>query len=177
LRHEENLSTKQFEAQAHPRFSGPDAHQERPPCYQGSSGKRTRASGSLNFASLSGLKARYPRTHRLLAAAQYQRVFRDCEVKSSDRFMTVLAVSNGLPHSRLGTAVSIRNAGNAVERNRIKRLIRESFRVHQDMLAGRDLVVLVRPGIASRSNQQLFNALETHWQKIAAHAHTGPATH
>ncbi|HFD79312.1 MAG TPA: ribonuclease P protein component [Gammaproteobacteria bacterium] len=121
--------------------------------------------------------APYPRSHRLLTAAQYQRVFRHCQARSSDRYLTVLAVANDLPHARLGSAVSIRNAGNAVRRNRIKRLIRESFRLHQDILGGWDVVVLARPDTATLDNRQLFTALDTHWRKIAAHAHTGSDTH
>jgi len=121
--------------------------------------------------------ARYPRTHRLLAGAQFQRVFRQCQCKAGDRYVTVLALANSLGHARLGTTVSIRNAGGAVQRNRIKRLIRESFRQHQEMLAGWDLVVLVRAGVATRSNQELVSTLEQHWRKIAQHAHTDSDTH
>lgn len=128
-------------------------------------------------AFLAGAAAAYPRDYRLLGAAQYRRVFRHCEVKANDRLITVLAVSNDLLHPRLGTAVSIKAAGNAVKRNRIKRLLRESFRLHRDMFGSFDLVVLVRPGISSLSNQQLLNALDTHWRTIAAHAHTGSDTH
>ncbi|MDT8386757.1 MAG: ribonuclease P protein component [Thiogranum sp.] len=119
---------------------------------------------------------RYPRALRLLAPAQYQRVFRLCEARSSDKYLTVLACSNALAHPRLGTTVSIRNAGNAVKRNRIKRLIKESFRLNQQQLAGWDLVVVARAGVSSRTNRQLFNTLETHWRKIAAHANTGTDT-
>jgi ribonuclease P protein component len=125
---------------------------------------------------LVGATARYPRNYRLLGTAQYQRVFRQCEVKASNRFVTVLAISNDLRHPRLGTAVSIKAAGNAVRRNRVKRLIRESFRLHRRILGSLDLVVLVRPGVNSLSNQQLLRALDTHWHTIAAHAHTGSAT-
>jgi len=126
---------------------------------------------------LSAATARYPSTYRLLKAAHFQRVFKRCEYKASDRFITILAVRNDLQHPRLGTAVSIKAAGNAVQRNRIKRLVRESFRLHQELLGGSDLVVLVRPGISSRSNQQLLSVLDTHWRTIAAHAHTGSDTH
>ncbi|MCG6864218.1 MAG: ribonuclease P protein component [Thiogranum sp.] len=121
------------------------------------------------------MPARYPRDHRLLGAAQYQRVFKQCEHKASDRLITVLAAANGLDHARLGMVVSIKAAGNAVKRNRVKRLIRESFRLQQGMLAGEDLVVLVRPGISIRSNQQINRTLDTHWRTIAAHAHTATA--
>jgi ribonuclease P protein component len=126
---------------------------------------------------LAGAAAPYPRDYRLLGSSQYQRVFRHCEAKAGDRLMTVLAASNELPHPRLGTAVSIKAAGNAVKRNRIKRLIRESFRLHRELLGSIDLVVLVRPGISALSNQQLLSALDTHWRTIAAHAHTRSDTH
>jgi len=126
---------------------------------------------------LSAATARYPSTYRLLTAVHYQRVFKRCEARVSDRFLTILAVPNELPYPRLGTAVSIKAAGNAVQRNRIKRVIRESFRLHQQLLGSSDLVVLVRPGIRSRNNQQLLSALDTHWRTIAAHAHTGSNTH
>ena len=86
--------------------------------------------------------------------------------------MTVLAVANGLDYPRLGTAVSIKAAGNAVRRNRIKRLIRESFRQHQEPLAGFDLVVTVRKGLSARSNPQILGLLDSHWRTIAAHAQT-----
>lgn len=118
------------------------------------------------------MPARYPRDCRLLTASQYQRVFKQCQHKAGDRWITVLAAANGLDQARLGTVVSIKSAGNAVRRNRIKRLIRESFRMRQALLAGNDLVVLVRPGISERSNLQINRTLDHHWRTIAAHAHT-----
>lgn len=118
------------------------------------------------------MPAGYPRSHRLLTGARYQRVFQGCEHKTGDRLISILAVANDLNHPRLGMAVSIKAAGTAVKRNRIKRLIRESFRLHQAMLGGLDVVVVVRRGISDLGNQRINQTLDTHWRKIAAHAHT-----
>jgi ribonuclease P protein component len=129
----------------------------------------------LSDAFLAVAPLGYPRSLRLLTAAEFQQVFKRCDYKASDRLMTVLAIHNGLDYPRLGTAVSIKAAGNAVRRNRIKRLIRESFRQHQLSLAGLDLVVTVRHGLSALSNPQILAILDTHWRTIAAHAQT--ATH
>jgi ribonuclease P protein component len=126
---------------------------------------------------LTGASATFPAACRLLTAAGFQRVFRHCDIKVSDRYITVLAKYNELGHPRLGTVVSIKNAGNAVKRNRIKRLIRESFRLNRSEMANVDLVVLVRAGISACSNKEIFRSLEAHWRKIASHAQTAPDTH
>ncbi len=80
--------------------------------------------------------------------------------------MTVLAVENQLEHPCLGLAVSVKSSGNAVRRNRLKRLIRESFRKHQQQLGGYDLVVITRAGLASLTNRQITQRLAGHWQTI-----------
>jgi len=125
---------------------------------------------------LTDAAAHYPRNRRLLTAAQYQRVFKRCEHKVGDRQISVLAAANQSDHPRLGLAVSIKACGNAVKRNRIKRLIKESFRLQQVLLCGLDLVVVVRAGISTRTNQQINRTLNTHWRTIAAHAHTASVT-
>jgi len=121
---------------------------------------------------LSVAATRYPRALRLLKPADFQRVFKQARYKSGDRYLTVLARPNGLGHPRLGMAISIRNAGNAVARNRVKRVIRECFRLSQARLDSLDLVIVGRAGIATRSNRQLVESLQHHWQKITDHAQT-----
>ncbi len=71
--------------------------------------------------------------------------------------------------ARLGLAVAKKHVRRAVDRNRIKRLVRESFRQHQPQLKGLDLVVLVKPGIHKADNPALFSSLETHWQRLGKH--------
>lgn len=108
----------------------------------------------------------FPRTARLLSAGDYRRVFNGCCCKSSDRWLTVLAVKNPLGLPRLGLAISRKAEKSAVKRNRIKRLIRESFRHQQAELGALDLVVIARPGVASQSNPALRAALAKHWTRL-----------
>jgi len=59
-------------------------------------------------------------------------------------FFAVTARPNDIGGPRLGLAVSVKNAGNSVERNRLRRTIRESFRLHQHELPPVDVVVSAR---------------------------------
>lgn len=85
---------------------------------------------------------------------------------SRDNCFTVFAISNGLRHARLGVTVSKRVAGRAVARNRIKRLVRESFRQTQWDIAGLDLVVVARPHAAATENPDLRLSLAWHWKNV-----------
>ena len=82
----------------------------------------------------------------------------------------VLSLPNGLSHARLGLAISVKAAGNAVARNRLKRICRESFRRSQMALVGWDLVVMARSSAAAQSSDALQQALARHWRRIAARA-------
>ncbi len=72
--------------------------------------------------------------------------------------------------ARLGLAIAKKHLRKATSRNRIKRLIRESFRLHQSRLKGLDLVVLARPGLEQVDNRTLLQSLERHWQRLAQSA-------
>jgi ribonuclease P protein component len=110
--------------------------------------------------------ARLPRRARLTGRLVFTRVFAQ-PIKSSDRYFTVLARSNDLAYSRLGLAISRKVARSAVARNRLKRIVRESFRHHQAGLAGLDIVVMGRAGLVESDNAVLADALERHWRRLA----------
>src|SRR5260221_5803551 len=86
----------------------------------------------------------FPKSHRLGGKREFSVVF-EAKTRESRGPLMVYARPNELGHGRLGISIS-RKVGIAVRRNRIKRLLREAFRLMQhDLPAGDDLVVAVRP--------------------------------
>lgn len=78
----------------------------------------------------------------------------------------MLAIKNQLEHPRLGLAIAKKNSKRAVDRNKIKRVTRESFRLQQHELSALDIVVLARRDAANASSSQLTKSLEKHWVKL-----------
>ena len=114
----------------------------------------------------------FPRTHRLRTQREFGRVY-GARVAKKAWPLRVHGVPNDVGHCRLGLSVS-RRVGNAVRRNRIKRRLREAFRLLQhDLPAGYDLVVVVmrhEPLELTEYQSRLMNAaerLERYWRKRA----------
>ena len=111
-----------------------------------------------------------PRSARLIKPADFKRVFRKPMV-SRDHCFKVLARANDKSCSRLGMAVSRKVDKRAVGRNRIKRVIRESFRkaFNAPSDASRKtlyIVVLHVQKSATICNKALFSSLEKHWLRL-----------
>jgi ribonuclease P protein component len=109
-----------------------------------------------------------PRTAILRKPDDFKKVFRN-PVVSADACFKVLARVNSEQHSRLGMAVSRQIDKRAVGRNRIKRVVRESFRSwtsRQSSEQRLDIVVLPRREAATICNMALFNSLSRHWSKL-----------
>lgn len=114
------------------------------------------------------MSSAYPftRQQRLCKPSEFKHVF-DQPCKATDGYFIVLAKTNQLPHARLGLAIAKKRVRKAVARNRLKRLVRESFRHHPQLLAGLDCVVLVKDNIEQVNNPLLFCSLARLWQLIS----------
>jgi ribonuclease P protein component len=89
----------------------------------------------------------FPQHFRLKTPAQFKAVY-DGKRSAGDGVLVVYALRNTLPHPRVGLSVS-RKVGNAVVRNRWKRLLREAFRLHRHELpSGLDFILIPRSGQA-----------------------------
>ena len=83
-----------------------------------------------------------PASHRLRRPAEFRQCYEHGR-KAGDRHLLIFAIPNGLTHPRAGVSVSKKH-GNAVKRNRKKRLLREAFRLSQHRLPALDLVLIPR---------------------------------
>jgi ribonuclease P protein component len=108
---------------------------------------------------------RFPKTHRLSTKADYDAVF-DKPRKLHHKYLTVLFKANHKQHARLGLIVGKRASKFAYDRNKIKRVIRESFRLHQDKLKGFDVVVIAKTSCSKQDKAILREGINALWEKL-----------
>ncbi|MBN1795927.1 MAG: ribonuclease P protein component [Sedimentisphaerales bacterium] len=88
----------------------------------------------------------FSKNKRLKSNEQFREVIKN-RARAADKLLIVYAQPNGSEMSRLGVTVG-KSCGGAVARNRVKRLIREAFRLNPDRIpVGFDYVVMVNPAI------------------------------
>jgi ribonuclease P protein component len=96
-------------------------------------------------------------TERIRRRADFQQAY-ERGLRTHARFMTLFVLANNLPVTRLGVAAT-RKLGDAVHRNRAKRLVREVFRRNKT-LPGFDVVVVPRPELLDAE----FSSLEADYR-------------
>lgn len=112
---------------------------------------------------------RFARSSRLLTPADFKPVFDAAALKISSKEVLILARTNRHTNPRLGLVIAKKHVRQANQRNRVKRIMRESFR-HQLSLGGWDIVVLARGGIAQFDNAALRLQLDQLWQQFVRKA-------
>jgi len=125
---EENLSTKQPTSREKARLQGADGDQKRPSGAKTSPGERSQAPDGSAL-----LRFDLPKETRLAKRAEFLRVYEQGE-RIEGRFMTVFILPNGRDIQRVGITATKKAIGKAHDRNRAKRLLRESFRLNREEL-------------------------------------------
>ncbi|MEP4855427.1 MAG: ribonuclease P protein component [Lentilitoribacter sp.] len=108
----------------------------------------------------------FGKERRLLTATDYRSVFNGASFRVSRRQILILANENPSGKTRIGLVIAKKHVRLAVQRNRLKRLTRESFRHHQQLLNGLDIVMLARGGLDKLDNDAVTNMLEQLWQDL-----------
>lgn len=109
----------------------------------------------------------FSRLNRLVSDQDFQSVFAQSK-KTSHQFLLALYQSNQQVNARLGMVIGKRYLKKAVDRNQLKRAIRESFRHHQEALKGLDIIVLLRSECTPLGNRKaLREVVDKLWQSIA----------
>lgn len=123
-----------------------------------------------------GVSSRFPPAARVRAKADYARVFEQAR-RTADPLLVLHRVAGESP-ARLGLAVSRKVSTRAVVRNRIKRALREQFRLLRPQLQPGDCVVVARSGAATATSAQLRAAFVKALQRAGAlrASGSGPAT-
>jgi len=106
------------------------------------------------------------KSQRLLNAADFKNVFTDPPFKASHQHCLILAKPNHLSHDRLGLVIAKKHIRLAVQRNRIKRLIREGFRHLPRNKQGIDAIVLSRKGLGDLDNLTITRIMNKQWLRI-----------
>lgn len=99
--------------------------------------------------------------------AEFRRAY-SAGARFGDAMFTLNVHPNELDGARLGMSVAARILPRSVDRNRVRRLIRDSFRLHQHTLPPVDIVVGVRVAVKTAQRAQLRAALSKIWHKVSA---------
>jgi ribonuclease P protein component len=120
---EENISTEQSQTRQKARLSRTHGNQERPRSAQTPSGQGPQASDAAALLSFD-----LPKEARLRKRAEFLRVY-EKGTRIEGRFLTVFVLPNILGRHRVGITATKKAIGKAHDRNRAKRLLRETFRL------------------------------------------------
>ncbi|TCP13893.1 ribonuclease P protein component [Bisgaardia hudsonensis] len=99
-----------------------------------------------------------------MTPSQFKYVFQE-PLRASTPEITILARQNNSDNPRLGLAIPKKHLKRAHDRNRVKRISRESFRLLQHQLPNYDFIIIAKAGIGKLDNATLFQILDKLWKR------------
>ncbi|CAL4317674.1 Ribonuclease P protein component [Buchnera aphidicola (Thelaxes suberi)] len=108
----------------------------------------------------------YPRELRLLTPIQFKKVFKK-SYKVTNKELIILGKPNSLLFPRLGISISKKKIKYATIRNKVKRLIKESFRILQHNLMHMDFIVIIKQFSIFLKNNIFFNKINKLWNRYS----------
>lgn len=105
--------------------------------------------------------------HRLTKKKEFDQVFKNGQ-SSYNKILGIKIINNELNYNRFGIMVSSNISKRAVDRNRIKRQIREIVRLQLNkMKKGKDCVIITQPTILQQSYQAMEKSIAKHFQRLS----------
>jgi ribonuclease P protein component len=121
-------------------------------------------------AGAGAMSARSATRGRLSRSAEFERVYRQGRSIANRHLVLYTFPNSSAEGPRLGLSVS-RKVGGAVQRNRVKRLLREAFAsAAGDLLAGQDVVVVARPPAGELAEQEGLAGVDASLSELIAKA-------
>ncbi len=108
---------------------------------------------------------KFSQAQRLKSAVEFKQVWRAAK-RCSTQYITIYSCPNNLGYCRLGLSLSKKQIRNATERNRLKRIARETFRLSQMQLGSKDLVVVAYKGADLLSNSEQQQRFQNLWARL-----------
>lgn len=108
----------------------------------------------------------FARSVRLTSKEDYKHVFDHVDSRISGKVFLILTSRNKLTSARLGLIVAKKHVNKATDRNRVKRYIRESFRLRQHELGFQDIIVLARKEVLEKSDCEMYVLLHSMWNHV-----------
>lgn len=109
---------------------------------------------------------RFPPSARVLRKVEFEAAYRQ-GTRHGNAHFSLTVHPNQLPGARLGMAIAARTVGKAVTRNRLRRIIRESFRHAREGLPAVDVIVGARVAARGASPSELRASLDRLWNKVS----------
>jgi ribonuclease P protein component len=111
----------------------------------------------------------FTQSQRLKSAQEFKQVWRAAR-RHSNKYLSIYYCPNNLGYPRLGLSLSKKNIRNATDRNRLKRVARETFRLNQRHLGSHDMIVVIYKGADQQSPAEQQQTFKNLWQRLRGQA-------